>query len=112
MKANFHPKWYPEAKVTCACGNVFSVGATFPELAVEVCAKCHPFYTGQMKYVDTAGRVEKFKSRQAGAAVKKISKTEKRKFKKLKKIEEERERPESLAELRQKIKGEKVKGKR
>lgn len=100
MKANIHPKWYPEAKVTCACGNVFSVGATFPEVNVEVCSKCHPFYTGQMKYVDTAGRVEKFKKRQAGVSTKKISKTEKRRLKKLRQIETERERPETLAELR------------
>lgn len=104
MKAKIHPVWYPEAKVTCACGNVFIVGATFPELAVEVCSNCHPFYTGQMKFVDTAGRVEKFKSRKAGANAKKVSKTEKRKLKKLKHIEEERERPESLAELRKAVK--------
>lgn len=104
MKAKIHPIWYPEAKVTCACGNVFTVGATFPDLAVEVCSKCHPFYTGQMKFVDTAGRVEKFKLRKAGASAKKISKTEKRKIKKLKHIQEERERPESLSELRKAVK--------
>jgi len=102
MKTNIHPKWYPEAKVTCACGNVFVVGATVPELRLEVCSKCHPFYTGQMKYVDTAGRVEKFKTRQAGASAKKISKTEKRKLKRLKKIQEDRERPDTLSALREK----------
>lgn len=107
MKANIHPQWYPEAKVACACGNSFTVGATVPEIKVEVCSKCHPFYTGQMKYVDTAGRVEKFKTRQAGAIAKKISKTEKRKLKRLKKIQEERERPESLAELRKESKNKK-----
>ncbi len=101
MKANIHPKWYEEAKVKCACGNTFTVGATVPEIKVEVCSKCHPFYTGKMKYVDTAGRVEKFKTRQAGAKLKKISKTEKRKLKRLKKIQEERERPDTLAALRQ-----------
>jgi large subunit ribosomal protein L31 len=100
MKANIHPKWYPDAKVTCACGNIFTLGATFPELKVDVCAKCHPFFTGQMKYVDTAGRVEKFKLRKAGANLKRVSKTEKRKLKKLRQIEEERERPETLEELR------------
>ena len=104
MKAKIHPTWYPEAKVTCACGNVFTVGATFPELSVEVCAKCHPFYTGQMKYVDTAGRVEAFKNRQAGANVKKVSKTEKRKIKKQKQLLEEMQRPETLSELRKEIK--------
>jgi large subunit ribosomal protein L31 len=100
MKANIHPKWYADAKVTCACGNTFVTGATVPELQVEICYACHPFYTGQMKYVDTAGRVEAFKSRQAGADTKRISKTEKRKIKKMKKIQEEQNRPESLTELR------------
>jgi large subunit ribosomal protein L31 len=106
MKAKIHPQWYPQAKVTCACGNVFEVGATFPELAVEVCSKCHPFYTGQMKYVDTTGRVEKFKNRQAGANVKKVSKTEKRKLKKMKQLKEEMARPETLADLRKNVKKE------
>ena len=100
MKLNIHPQWFPEAKITCACGNTFTVGATVPELKVEVCYNCHPFYTGQMKYLDTAGRVEAFKTKQAGATGQKISKTEKRKQKRLKKIQEEAERPESLSELR------------
>jgi large subunit ribosomal protein L31 len=64
MKANIHPQWYPEAKVTCACGNTFTVGSTKPEIRVEICNKCHPFFTGQMKYVDTAGQVEKFQRKQ------------------------------------------------
>lgn len=97
-----HPKWYSDCKVTCACGKSFTVGATVPEIKVEVCSACHPFYTGQMKYVDTAGRVEKFKTRQAGASSKKISKTEKRKLKRLKKIQEDRERPTTLSALREK----------
>jgi large subunit ribosomal protein L31 len=100
MKAKLHPKWYAEAKVTCACGNSFVTGATVPELQVEICYACHPFYTGQMKYIDTAGRVEAFKSKMAGANIKRVSKTEKRKIKKQKKIQEELNRPESLAELR------------
>ncbi len=101
MKA-IHPKWYPEAKVTCACGNTFTIGAAVPEINVEVCSACHPFYTGQMKYVDTAGRVEAFKSRQAGAVKKVVSKTEKRRLKHLKKIQEELERPDTLEALRSK----------
>lgn len=100
MKAQIHPTWYPDAKVICACGNTFSVGATVPEIKVEVCYNCHPFYTGQMKYVDTAGRVEAFKARQAGAAEILVSKKEKRRLKKLKKIEEELERPDTLEALR------------
>lgn len=108
MKAKIHPTWYPEAKVTCACGNSFTVGVTLPGLTVDVCSACHPFYTGQMKYVDTAGRVEAFKSRQMGAGGKSISKTEKRRLKKLKEIEEERERPESLTEIRKQSKSKKT----
>ena len=100
MKLNIHPQWFPEAKITCACGNTFTVGATVPELKVDVCYNCHPFYTGQMKYLDTAGRVEAFKTKQAGATGQRVSKTEKRKQRTLKKIQEEAERPESLSELR------------
>jgi large subunit ribosomal protein L31 len=102
MKAKIHPVWYPEATVTCACGNSFTTGASVPEIQVEVCSKCHPFYTGQMKYLDTAGRVEAFKAKQAGANEKRVSKTEKRKLKREKKLQEEAERPESLTALRNK----------
>ena len=104
MKTAIHPKWYSEAKVTCACGNAFTVGATVAELTVEVCSNCHPFYTGQLKFVDTAGRVEKFRVRQAAKTTKKISKTEKRMIKKQKQIQEEMERPETLTELRKELK--------
>jgi large subunit ribosomal protein L31 len=100
MKAKIHPTWYPEAKVSCACGNTFTVGATVPEITVDVCYNCHPFYTGQMKYVDTAGRVDAFKAKAAKTNTKVVSKSEKRRLKKLKKLQEEFERPETLAELR------------
>lgn len=102
MKTAIHPKWYSEAKVSCACGNTFTVGATVPEITVEVCSNCHPFYTGQLKFVDTAGRVEKFRVRQAAKTTKKVSKTEKRKIKKQRQIEEEMERPTTLSALRKK----------
>jgi large subunit ribosomal protein L31 len=68
MKKDLHPTYFPQAKVVCSCGNTFTVGATKPELKVEICAKCHPFYTGEEKLIDTAGRVEKFKTRRATAA--------------------------------------------
>ena len=100
MKANIHPKWYPEAVVTCACGNTFTLGATIPKIEVEVCSNCHPFYTGQMKYVDTAGRVDAFLTKQAKAQKKVVNKSEKRKIKREKKIQKELERPETLTELR------------
>jgi large subunit ribosomal protein L31 len=62
MKAQIHPK-YVEATVTCSCGNTFTVGSTKPSLRVDICSKCHPFYTGQQRLVDTAGRVERFRKR-------------------------------------------------
>lgn len=99
MRAQIHPDWYPEAKVTCACGNTFTTGASVPEIRVEICYNCHPFYTGQMKFVDAAGRVDAFRAKLKGA-VKHVSKTEKRRLKREKKLQEEQSRPESLAELR------------
>jgi len=65
MKKDIHPKYHQDAKVICACGNTFTVGSTVPELHVELCSACHPFYTGKQKLVDTAGRVDKFKQRLA-----------------------------------------------
>jgi large subunit ribosomal protein L31 len=61
MREKIHPKYFPEAKVTCSCGNVFTTGSTRETLHVELCSKCHPFFTGEQKIVDTAGRVERFK---------------------------------------------------
>ena len=100
MKTSIHPKWFPEAKVTCACGKVFTTGSTVPEFRVEVCSLCHPFYTGQMKFVDTAGRVDAFMAKQKRAVGKYISKTEKRKIQKEKRVKEELERPDTLEEIR------------
>ena len=63
MKDKIHPKYYNDAQVVCACGNSFTVGATKKLLKVEVCSQCHPFFTGERKMMDTAGRVERFKRR-------------------------------------------------
>jgi len=62
-KKGIHPKYYKNAKVRCACGNEFTVGSTKPELEIEICSKCHPFYTGKDKVVDTLGQIQKFKTR-------------------------------------------------
>lgn len=70
MKADTHPTYFPEAHVTCACGNSFAVGSTREKIDVEICSNCHPFYTGNDKIMDTAGRVEKFKARRAAATKK------------------------------------------
>ena len=63
MKAKIHPKYIDNAKVTCLCGNAFVTGSVKPETRVEVCSKCHPFYTGEQRIVDSRGRVERFKQR-------------------------------------------------
>lgn len=65
MKKEVHPKYYDNINIKCACGATFKVGSTLPELNVEICSKCHPFYTGKQKLLDTAGRVDKFKARAA-----------------------------------------------
>ena len=79
MKKDIHPE-YVETKVTCGCGNAFTTRSTRPELRVDICNACHPFYTGRLKYVDAAGRIEKFQNKfakgsyaslQGGAAKKK-----------------------------------------
>ena len=62
MKSDIHPN-YGDSSVTCSCGNTFITGSTKKELRVELCSKCHPFFTGERKMIDTAGRVEKFKQR-------------------------------------------------
>ena len=66
MKADIHPAYY-ETQVTCGCGNSFTTRSTRKELKVDICSACHPFYTGKLKFVDTAGRIEKFKNKFATA---------------------------------------------
>lgn len=68
MKPDIHPKYHESAKVRCGCGKTFTIGSTRPEMEIEICGKCHPFYTGKEKFIDTAGRVEKFKARREKAA--------------------------------------------
>lgn len=90
MKKEIHPDYYPEAKVVCACGNSFTTGSTKPELKVDMCSQCHPFYTGKQRLVDTSKRVEKFqakleKQKEVGAQRK--GKTAKRAAKAAKKAE-------------------------
>ena len=85
MKKDIHPKYYSDAKVTCACGNKFTVGSTKPEIQIEVCSACHPFYAGKEKLLDAAGRAERFKARSAKAKTSVRKKTVKRTEKKTKK---------------------------
>ena len=63
MKSNIHPEYYPEALVTCSCGQTYTTGSTKASLRVEICNRCHPFFTGEQRIVDTEGRVERLKRR-------------------------------------------------
>ena len=77
MKKSIHPTYFPNASFVCACGATYTMGSTKENSSIEICAACHPFYTGNEKIVDTAGRVEKFKARQAAttkSAAKKVTK--------------------------------------
>lgn len=67
MKKDTHPVYHQGAKVSCSCGSKFTVGSTLPEINVEICSACHPFFTGENRVLDTGGRVERFKKRQAAA---------------------------------------------
>jgi len=60
MKANIHPQWHHDTVVTCSCGNTFTTGSTLEAIQVDICSNCHPFFTGEMKFVDRQGRVDKF----------------------------------------------------
>lgn len=89
MKQEIHPTYY-EAKITCACGNTFTVGSTKSEIHVEVCNKCHPFFTGTEKFVDTEGRVERFK---------RLTSLKQETKKKVAKETKEPEKPRTLKEM-------------
>lgn len=79
MKTTIHPKWNHAATVKCACGNTFATGSAQTEIQVDICSACHPFYTGQMKFIDTQGRVDRFiKSRAAALAKGKTKKDDKK----------------------------------
>lgn len=87
MKKELHPKYHEKAKITCVCGAIYEVGSTEPEISVELCANCHPLYTGKQKIVDTARRVEKFQERMS----KKASVSSTKKMKKAKRAEKKDE---------------------
>jgi large subunit ribosomal protein L31 len=104
MKSNTHPTWHNQAKVTCSCGNVFTTGSTLPELSVDICAACHPFYTGEMKFVDVQGRVEKFQAKLKQAESYK-KQNEQKKVKKVKRQQDaSRSLKDVLTDLKQEVK--------
>lgn len=94
MKANIHPKFYDEAQVICVCGNRFTTGSTNEIIHIELCNKCHPFYTGEQRFVDRGSLIQKFQKKQQVAS--------EYKAKNQKKIEEKKKRengPKSLREM-------------
>lgn len=99
MKQQIHPKYYPEAKAICACGHTFTLGSTKPEINVEICSACHPFYTGQQKFVDTMGRIEKFEAKKATAKKTIVPKRKKKLLKKIEEAKKEEEKPKTFKEL-------------
>ncbi len=104
MKSAIHPK-YHECVVTCACGNTFTVGSTKSEIRVEICSKCHPFFTGEMRFVDTLGRVERFQQKMAANDGKPVmSKKAKLLLKKKQEEQEEAAKPKSLKEMLDRVK--------
>lgn len=95
MKVNTHPQFFEDAKVICACGNTFTTGSTTEIIHVELCSKCHPFYTGEQRFVDSASRIQKFQKKQETAAsIKYIPK-------KIKKLEEKKKASQSPQTLRE-----------
>lgn len=97
MKTTVHPQYFEDALVTCACGNTFTTGSTKKVIKMEICAKCHPFFTGEMRFVDTKGQVQKFQAKQQQAA-KMAGVVSKKKLKKMGKPTEEK-KPLSLREM-------------
>jgi large subunit ribosomal protein L31 len=95
MKANTHPNYNPAAVVVCSCGNSFTVGSTQDTIHIELCNKCHPFYTGQQKFVDTASRIEKFQKKMQAVKPNSKKKKEERKSD---------DRPMTLREMLQSVK--------
>ena len=81
VKQAIHPQYFEQAQVTCVCGNTFTTGSTMEVIHVELCAKCHPFYTGEQRYVDSASRIQKFQKRQEVAKLHVAKKEEKAKKK-------------------------------
>jgi len=105
MKEGIHPKVNKECVVTCACGNSFTTISTLDKMSVEICSACHPFYTGQQKFVDTEGRIEKFVKKQKVAEVRKqkaeeIKKTKAKKGKKKSSLTSQPTLKEMLEEAR------------
>lgn len=97
MKANIHPKYFETAQVICVCGNRFTTGSTQEIIHVELCNKCHPFYTGEQRFVDAGSRIQKFQKKQQVASVHIAKKKEK--------IEKEKAKDQAPKSLREMLLG-------
>ena len=98
MKADIHPQWFSDTKVICACGNNFTTGSTVPQIKVDICAMCHPIFTGQQKLVDTLGQVERFSKK---VEISKVKQEQRRDIEqaRLAKVEKKKEDKPSLRDL-------------
>ena len=94
MKVAVHPQYFDTANVVCVCGNRFTIGSTKDVIHVELCNKCHPFYTGEQKFVDTASRIQKFQNKLQTAQTYKATHVKKQEEKK-----KSQESPKSLREM-------------
>ena len=99
MKANIHPSYYTDARVTCVCGNSFTTGSTQQVIHVELCSKCHPFYTGEQRFVDTRSVIRKFQDKQEKAKSYQAVVSKKKEAKKI-----ASEGPKTLREMLMKLK--------
>ena len=84
MKAKIHPIYFEKSQVICACGNRFTTGSTLETIHIELCNKCHPFYTGEQRFVDSASRIQRFQNKQQSASLFVIKKKKKEDEKKQK----------------------------
>lgn len=98
MKTNIHPNWNPETQVVCACGNTFITGSILPSIRVEICSNCHPLFTGQEKFVDTLGQVERFQKKMEVSKVKQEERKKIMEVRQNKVVQKKKERP-SLKDL-------------
>jgi large subunit ribosomal protein L31 len=94
MKSNIHPQWHHDTVVTCSCGNTFTAGSTLETIKVDICSACHPFFTGEMRFVDRQGRVDRFLAKMQLAEEKKATAA-----KKSKKAGDKNEAPQSYQEI-------------
>lgn len=97
MKANIHPKYFENAQVICVCGNRFTTGSTQEIIHIELCNKCHPFYTGEQRFVDAGSRIQRFQNKQQTATQYKAKKKEK--------VEEQKKRDQAPKSLREMLLG-------